>query len=152
MVVAIAAAASQFACFYNCLLRHPVLPPGNAHKYLTCALTAGFCGHQYLTKMRNLAILMTLALAGCSVGALNLGTTNYKGQPLSAVTARLGPPNETHTVAGQKVYVWIVGNALYECRIRAVMAGDVVDTYEGFGDVNICSQYGAVSGGLKGYE
>jgi len=32
------------------------------------------------------------------------------------------------------------------------MAGDVVDTYEGSGDVNICAQYGAVSGGLKGYR
>jgi hypothetical protein len=101
--------------------------------------------------MRNLAILTTLVLAGCSVGALNLGTTNYKGQPLSAVTARLGPPNEAQNIAGQKVYIWIVGNALYECRIRVVMAGEVVDTYEGFGDVNVCSQYGALSGGLKGY-
>ncbi len=31
------------------------------------------------------------------------------------------------------------------------MAGDVVDTYEGSGDVGVCSQYGALSGGLKGY-
>jgi hypothetical protein len=99
----------------------------------------------------HLSILTTLVLAGCSVGALNSGTGNYKGKPLSAVTARLGPPNETQTVAGQKVHVWIVGNSLYECRIRVVMAGDVVDTYEGFGDVNVCSQYGALSGGLKGY-
>lgn len=103
--------------------------------------------------MRNVTIsaLTAVALAGCSVGALNLGTTNYKGQPLSAVTARLGTPNESQTINGQKVYRWIVGNALYECRIRVVMAGDVVDTYEGSGDVNICSQYGALSGGLKGY-
>jgi hypothetical protein len=100
----------------------------------------------------HLSILATLVLAGCSVGALNLGTSNYKGKPLSAVTTRLGPPNESQTIAGQKVYVWVVGNALYECRIRVVMAGDVVDTYEGFGDVTVCSQYGALSGGLKGYE
>jgi len=32
------------------------------------------------------------------------------------------------------------------------MAGEVVDTYEGTGDVNVCSRYGALSGGLKGYE
>jgi hypothetical protein len=31
------------------------------------------------------------------------------------------------------------------------MAGDVIDTYEGFGDVGVCTQYGALSGGLKGY-
>ena len=102
--------------------------------------------------MRNLAILASLALTACSVGALNLGTTNYKGQPLSAVTAKLGSPNETQTIAGQKIYIWRVGNALYECQIRVAMAGEVVDTYEGTGDVNVCSRYGALSGGLKGYE
>ena len=107
--------------------------------------------------MRYLAIsLATLAtsaltLAGCSVGALNLGTTNYKGQPLSAVVAKLGSPEEQQTIAGQKTYTWVRGNATYECRIRATMAGDVIDTYEGFGDVNTCSRYGAASGGLKGY-
>ena len=102
-------------------------------------------------KMRNLVIPAALALAGCSVGNLSLGSTNYKGQPLSAVTAKLGPPNESQTIGGQKTYTWIVGTAVYGCRIKVVMAGDVVDTYEGSGDVNICSQYGALSGGLKGY-
>jgi hypothetical protein len=102
--------------------------------------------------MRNLAILASVALTGCSLGALNVSQASYKGQPLSAVTARLGPPNETQSIAGQKTYIWIVGNALYECRIKVVMAGDVVGTYEGIGDVNTCSQYGALSGGLKGYE
>jgi len=107
--------------------------------------------------MRNLAISLAmlaasaLALAGCSVGALNLGTTTLKGQPLSAAIARLGSPEEQQTIAGQKTYTWIRGNATYECRIRATMAGDVIDTYEGFGDVNTCSRYGATSGGLKGY-
>ena len=101
--------------------------------------------------MRNLAILAALALAGCTVGTLNLGTDNYKGQPLSAVMARLGSPEEQETISGQKTYTWIRGSALYQCRIRVVMAGDVVDTYEGSGDVGVCSQYGAVSGGLKGY-
>ena len=100
---------------------------------------------------RHLAMLAALALAGCSVGALNTGASNYKGKPLSAVTAKLGQPNETQTIGGQKAYIWNMGNALYGCQIRVVMAGDVVDTYEGSGDVNICSQYGALSGGLKGY-
>ena len=101
--------------------------------------------------MRNLAILATLALAGCSVGTLNLGTSNYKGQPLSAAIAKLGSPDEQETIAGQKTYTWVRGTALYQCRIRVIMAGDVVDTYEGSGDVGVCSQYGATSGGLKGY-
>ena len=101
--------------------------------------------------MRNLAILAALALAGCSIGSLNLGTNNFKGQPLSAVIAKLGSPEEQQTIAGQKTYTWVRGNAVQECRIRVTMAGDVIDTYEGSGDVNICSQYGALSGGLKGY-
>jgi hypothetical protein len=104
------------------------------------------------SQMRNLAIPAALALAGCSVGStLNSGANNYKGRPLAAVTAKLGQPNETQMIAGQKAYIWNMGNALYGCQIRVVMAGDVVDTYEGSGDVNICSQYGALSGGLKGY-
>jgi hypothetical protein len=103
-------------------------------------------------RVRNLAILAAISLAGCSLGNLNLGTTNYKGQPISAVATKLGwPPDETEMIGGQKRYIWIRGNALYQCRIRVTMAGDVVDTYEGSGDVNICSQYGALSGGLKGY-
>ncbi len=105
--------------------------------------------------MRNLTILAALmlgpALAGCSVGALNLGTTNYKGQPLSVVIAKLGSPEEQGMLDGQKTYTWVRGNALYQCRIRVIMAGDVIDTYEGSGDVGVCSQYGALSGGLKGY-
>jgi hypothetical protein len=101
--------------------------------------------------MRNLAILAALALTGCSVGTLNLGTNNYKGQPLSAVLTKLGSPEEQGTIAGQKTYIWIRGTALQECRIRVVMAGDVIDSYEGSGDVGICSQYGALAGGLKGY-
>ena len=101
--------------------------------------------------MRNLAILAALVLAGCSVGDIKLGTNNFKGQPLSAVVTKLGSPEEQQTIAGQKTYTWVRGNALQECRIRATMAGDVVDTYEGSGDVGICSQYGALAGGLKGY-
>jgi hypothetical protein len=103
-------------------------------------------------QMRSLAILAALALAGCTVATLNLGATDYKGKPLSDVTAKLGQPNEVRTIAGQKAYIWNVGNTLYACQIRVVMAGDVVDTYEGSGDVNICAQYGALSGGLKGYR
>jgi len=101
--------------------------------------------------MRNLVILAALSLAGCSVGTLNFGTTNYKGQPLSAAVAKLGWPEEQGTIAGQKTYTWIRGTALQECRIRVTMAGEVIDTYEGFGDIGICSQYGAAGGGLKGY-
>ena len=101
--------------------------------------------------MRNLAILAALALAGCSIGTIDMGRNNFKGQPINAVIAKLGSPDYQETIAGQKTYTWVRGNALQECRIRVVMAGDVVDTYEGSGDVGICSQYGALAGGLKGF-
>ena len=103
-------------------------------------------------QVRNLVILAALALAGCSTGDLKVGGTNYKGKPLSAVTARLGwPPNQTQVIAGQKVYTWLEGNALAGCQVQVVMAGDVIDSYTGTGDANICAQYGAMAGGLKGY-
>jgi hypothetical protein len=105
--------------------------------------------------MRNLAILAALvlgfALAGCSAGNIRLGANDFKGQPLSAVVAKLGSPEEQGMLEGQKTYTWIRGNAMQECRIRVIMAGDVVDIYEGSGDVSTCSQYGALAGGLKGF-
>jgi hypothetical protein len=101
--------------------------------------------------MRYLAIPAILALAGCSAIAPNFRATDYRGQPLSAVTAKLGFPEEQLTVDGQKTYTWIRGNALQECRIRVTMAGEVIESYQGFGDVGVCSQYGATGGGLKGY-
>jgi hypothetical protein len=110
--------------------------------------------------MRNLAVLTVspvlaslaaLALAGCSLGDIKVGTTNFRGQPLSAVITRLGNPEEQQIVGGLKTYTWIRGTAVQQCRIRVVMAGDVIDTYEGFGDAGTCSQYSATSGGLLGY-
>jgi hypothetical protein len=105
-----------------------------------------------LAILAALAILTALALAGCSVGDIKLGTSNFKGQPISAVVTRLGYPEEQETIAGQKTYTWVRGNPQQECRIRVVMAGDVVDTYEGSGDVGVCSQYGALAGELKGFR
>jgi len=92
-------------------------------------------------RMRNLAILAALALAGCSIGGLNAGRNNFKGQPLSAVTAKLGPPEYQETIEGQKAYTWSEGQSLFPCHIRVIMAGDVVDSYETAGDPSICSQY-----------
>jgi hypothetical protein len=97
---------------------------------------------------RNLVILATLTLAGC--GALpNIAVptvkerNNFKGQPLSDVTARLGFPSDQQTIEGQKVYYWRIGTAMQECRVKVVMAGEVVDTYETFGDAAICGPYEA---------
>src|SRR5580700_1564492 len=83
---------------------------------------------------RNLAILATLALTGCS-GMPNISLpsvadrNNYKGKPLSALTARLGNPTFTQTISGQKTYSWRLGTGIQQCLISVVMAGDIIGSY-----------------------
>ena len=96
----------------------------------------------------NLVILATLMLAGCgAMPTIGLPTVkernNYKGQPLSAVTAQLGWPEFQETINGQKSYSWRRGTAMQECRIRVIMAGDVIESYETFGDSPVCGPYEA---------
>jgi hypothetical protein len=92
--------------------------------------------------MRNLAILAALALAGCSVGGgFNAERASFKGQPLSAVIAKLGNPEVQETIDGQKAYTWSEGQSLFPCHIRVIMAGDVVGAYETSGDPSTCFQY-----------
>ncbi|WP_072825141.1 hypothetical protein [Bradyrhizobium erythrophlei] len=97
---------------------------------------------------RNLVIFAALALAGC--GAMpNLSLpdvkarNDFKGKPLSVVTAQLGNPDGQQTVNRQKIYTWRRGQALQDCLISVVMtpAGDVVESYGTSGDAAICSPY-----------
>jgi hypothetical protein len=97
---------------------------------------------------RNLAILTTLALTGCGVmPSLSVpdvkARNDFKGKPLSAVTAQLGNPDGQQTVNRQKIYTWRRGQATQECLISAVMtpAGDVVEDYGTSGDSSTCSPY-----------
>ena len=66
---------------------------------------------------------------------------DYQGKPLTVVTAQLGNPDFQQTVAGQKTYTWRRGTPMQECLIKAVMAGDIVESYETSGDAAICSPY-----------
>jgi hypothetical protein len=94
--------------------------------------------------LNQLAILATLALAGCGgMPSLSLpaARNDFKGKPLSAVTDQLGFPDYQQTVAGQKVYTWRRGQATQQCLIKVVMAGDVVESYDTSGDAPICSPY-----------
>jgi hypothetical protein len=91
--------------------------------------------------MRNLVILAVMSLDGCSIGNINDSRNDFKGQPLSAVEVRLGSPDQQETITGQKVYTWFRGQSLMPCKIRVVMAGDIVDSYETTGDAGICSPY-----------
>jgi hypothetical protein len=95
---------------------------------------------------KHLAILAALTLAGCGgMSGLSLpdvkARNDFKGKPLSAVTTQLGYPDFQRTVAGQKTYTWRRGTAMQECLITAVMAGDIVDSYDTSGDAAICSPY-----------
>jgi hypothetical protein len=92
--------------------------------------------------MRFLAILAAVALAGCSGGGgFNAERASFKGQPLSAVVAKLGNPEVQETIDGQKAYTWSEGQSLFPCHIRVIMAGDVVGAYETSGDPSTCFQY-----------
>jgi hypothetical protein len=91
-------------------------------------------------RMRYLTILAAAALAGCSTGTFD-NRNDFKGQPFSAVQSKLGWPDQQETIAGQKVYTWFRGTPLFQCKIRVVMAGDIVESYDTSGDASICSPY-----------
>jgi hypothetical protein len=90
-------------------------------------------------------VLLCAAMGGCSISTIKEGMNDLKGQPISAAIAKLGLPNEEATIAGIKTYTWrtstIAGGDQYQCRIRVIMAGDVIGSYEGTGDIGTCSQY-----------
>ena len=97
---------------------------------------------------RALAILTTLTLAGCGgMPSLSLPAVqernNFIGKPLAAVTAQLGYPDYQQTDAGQKTYTWRKGTPVFECMIKVVMAGDIVESYSTSGDTAICGPYEA---------
>jgi len=89
--------------------------------------------------MRNLAILAALVLAGCF--GVSTARNDFKGQLLSAVEAKLGPPEQQQTIAGRTIYTWFRGQTLNPCTIRVAVAGDFVDSYETIGDPSICSPW-----------
>lgn len=96
--------------------------------------------------MRKLVILASVVMAPVLAGCFGVGTArnDFKGQQLSAVEARLGPPEQQQVIAGRTVYTWFKGQTLNPCVIRVAMAGDFVDSYETTGDPNICAPWEAV--------
>jgi hypothetical protein len=97
--------------------------------------------------MRNLiaAVLATLALAACPFGTIKEGMNNLQGQPISAAIAKLGIPNDEREIAGQKVYTWYSSTfdegTQLQCKIRVMMAGDVIGSYEFEGNNGMCYRY-----------
>jgi len=96
-------------------------------------------------KKAFMGAVLAFVLGGCSISTIKEGMNDLKGQPLSAAIAKLGVPDEEATVAGVKTYTWrssrFVDGTQYGCRIRVVMAGDVIGSYEGSGDIGGCASY-----------
>jgi hypothetical protein len=93
-------------------------------------------------------MLTTLALTGCGgMPGLSLpdvkARNDFKGKPLSALTARLGNPTFTQTISGQKTYSWRLGTGIQQCLVSVVMAGDIIESYNTSGDAPICGPYEA---------
>ncbi|SHM40746.1 hypothetical protein [Bradyrhizobium lablabi] len=94
-----------------------------------------------------LLAMAAILLAGCFQSVLTVRDemNALKGKPINVAIAKLGIPTNEQTIAGQKVYTWetgtIAGGDQYRCRIRVVMAGNVIGSYEGEGDAGSCEEY-----------
>jgi len=75
------------------------------------------------------------------------GMEGLQGQPIGAAIAKLGIPNDEREIAGQKVYTWYSSTfdegTQLQCKIRVMMAGDVIGGYEFDGNNNMCMRYAA---------
>ena len=97
-------------------------------------------------RINHLAILASLALAGCGgMSGLSLpdvkARNDFKGKPVSVIIARLGNPDYQQTISGQKFYMWRIGTATQNCLVAAGISGDMVDSYDATGDAAICGPY-----------
>ena len=72
---------------------------------------------------------------------------DLKGQSISAAIAKLGIPNDEREIAGQKVYTWYSSTfdegTQPQCKIRVMMAGQVIDKDEFAGNNGMCARYAA---------
>jgi hypothetical protein len=98
--------------------------------------------------MRILGIVaLSAALAGCAGDTIKQGMNNLQGQPLSAAIAKLGMPNDERMIADRKVYTWYSSTfdegTQFQCKIRVVMTGDVIGSYDFEGNNGMCNRYAA---------
>jgi hypothetical protein len=95
---------------------------------------------------------LALILAGCAGRSLiQEETEKFVGQPLTAVTDKLGAPIDEHTTADIKIFVWSSGTdgegSQGKCTIRATMRGDVIGSFDWEGSESQCAHYTLI---LKG--
>jgi hypothetical protein len=92
-------------------------------------------------------VALCAALGGCAGDIIKQGMNNLQGQPISAAIAKLGIPNDERVIADQKVYTWYTSTfdegTQLQCKIRVVMAGDVIGSYDFEGNNGMCYRYAA---------
>jgi hypothetical protein len=101
--------------------------------------------------MKRAVILLCLGLASCVSASFNKSLGPYRGQPASALIAKLGIPTDEKTVAGRKLYVWAptphlvvnqYGGGQYYCTIRAAVdANDIITSVDYEGNLGGCGDY-----------
>jgi hypothetical protein len=89
----------------------------------------------------------SISVASCA-GTVKERMAKFEGLPLSAAVAKIGEPIDERWVAGKKVYIWgslgeIPAKGAKRCQIRAMMNGDVIQSFDYQGDETICQQYAA---------
>lgn len=96
-------------------------------------------------------IAAAFLLASCAFKMIEEGMGSMVGQPLSAAVAKIGLPTEERVIAGQKVYIWYTGRVVEgttaQCRIRAIMQGDLIGSFDYEGNNGACMRYASL---LKG--
>jgi hypothetical protein len=99
-------------------------------------------------------VMTALTLSGCAHKSLiQEKTDEFVGQPLSAVTAKLGAPTEEDEVGNAKLYIWSgaagAESTQGKCTIRATMNGDVIRSFDWEGTESQCANYALM---LKGSD
>jgi hypothetical protein len=118
---------------------------GLAHPEVTCRLPSDSCGREDGMRLTVTVMLsVNLLLVGCANKHLiQERTDGFIGQPLSAVTSKLGAPTGEHEIEGAKVFVWSSGGeaAPGKCTIRAVVRGDIIGSFDWEGTEGQCASY-----------
>ena len=107
---------------------------------------------------RQAIVLAAIGLLAAACGrtpfpVMETQLDDLKGQPATAVFAKLGAPNDTQTIAGERVYSWLsdhirslsgdaAGMIDFQCAIRVFAdKNDKVSHYDFTGNVGGCARY-----------
>jgi hypothetical protein len=109
-----------------------------------------------MRKEALIAAAMALAATGCGrtpFPVMEAQLDGLKGQPATAAFTKLGGPDDTRTIAGEKAYVWSTGNIKsvagdaasmidFQCTITVfVDKGEKISHYDFKGNVGGCARF-----------